>query len=189
MRLLVGYVAGSLRTTDKRLKLRAANGLRVKAAQKSAKSARKPAVEKAIVIDSDSEDFDAQGQAFAEKMLAEVNGESAQPSLLQATTSQAALHTTAVTSTPEVGVFRTKISPFGPTKFVYTDDAATVTEFLDVVRRKWDVPLHTRVKGVRVFMDGQEICVDIAEERDWMVVKKLLRSGSGVADALIDFIH
>ena len=179
MHLLIRYIAAGIRSSDKAKAIK-----KCKVAQKSAKLARKPVVEKAVVIDSDGEDFGAQGQALAKKMLVAVDGDSTQPIL---PIPQAALY--AATGAPDVGVFRTKISPFGPTKFVYTDDAATVTEFLEVVRKKWDIPSHSRATGVRVFMDGQEICVDITEERDWVVVKRFLSNGSGVADALIDFIH
>jgi hypothetical protein len=38
-------------------------------------------------------------------------------------------------------------------------------------------------------MDGQEFCVDITEGRDWAVVKRIVREGSGFAEVLVDFTN
>jgi CMP-N-acetylneuraminic acid synthetase len=126
-----------------------------------------------VVIESDDEEFDDQGQAFSSKALMGMSEEPVQATL---SASQAVHSTANVVSTGlhEAEVFRTKITPFRPTKFVFVEDAATVSNFLEAVRIKWALPPLLRATEIHVLMDGQEFCVDIDEERDWAVVRRLL---------------
>jgi hypothetical protein len=166
--------------------------------------------EKTIMIDiSGDEEFGARGHAFFGKGLPEMSRgpipatpsasqvaqatstcsqAASQVALATPSVSRAAIYAATVISPGrhEVEVFRTKVSPFGPTKFIYVEDAATISDFLETVRKKWALSPLSRATGIRVFIDGQEFCIDITDERGWAVVRGILRNGSGCAGVLVD---
>jgi hypothetical protein len=203
------YVAFRRRTANKKQRAIQAKNTKRFSRKKDKPAAEKGGSEKTIIIDITDNDGEvgAQGQAFSGKVPLEKSKESvpatpsafrafpATPSAFQvspATPSapQSALSAADVISPPslhQVEVLRTKISPFGPTKFVYVEDAATIPDFLETVRKKWALSPLSRATGILVFMNGQEFCIDITEGRDWDMVKRILSNGSGFADVLVHF--